>query len=121
MKNLLAFSDDRKLLNELKDILSQEDFIVAFCPVHSFLYQRLLSSRYDMVILDLDVPDFDILDTIHTVFEISPNSEIIILITHYEKEKLSEYLGFGVRDVLVKPLHPQLVISRVNAVLSKVK
>ena len=120
MRNVLAFSDDRKLLNEIKGILSQEDFNVAFCPVDKFLGQRLRSSHYNLVLLDLDVPDTDTIDMIHTVFEISPATRIIVLFTDYEKDKLSEYLQVGVRDILAKPLHPQLVIERVESVLAKV-
>lgn len=120
MTNLLAFSDDRKLLVELKSILSTENYVVAFSTVSQLFLKRLSSASFDLVIIDLDVPDIDVVYLIKSIRSISPETQILLVLSHDEMSQLSEYLELGVGDILVKPVHPQVVKKRIESAIARI-
>jgi signal transduction histidine kinase len=65
--------------------------------------QRLLSERrYDLVLLDLSLPDATDLDALNAVVEQHPDVPVVVMTTRADDQLAVEALKAGAQDVLVK-------------------
>ncbi len=67
----------------------------------------LADSRYDLVILDIKLPDM-MGDRVAKVIKERKMTGNIVLITGYpELEECIEILGVGIQEILIKPISPE--------------
>lgn len=78
----------------------------------------LESSSFDLVILDINLPDFDGFEVLKQVRSFS-NVPIIILTVRGMEEDQVRGLETGADDYIVKPFRPRDLIARVNSVFRR--
>jgi len=80
----------------------------------------LQSESFDIVILDLNLPDIDgfkVLDQIRSFSDVP----IIIVTVRGDEEDQAKGLEMGADDYIVKPFSPRDLVARVNAVLRRAR
>lgn len=80
----------------------------------------LQSESFDIVILDLNLPDIDgfkVLDQIRSLSDVP----IIIVTVRGGEEDQAKGLEMGADDYIVKPFSPRDLVARVNAVLRRAR
>lgn len=101
---ILLFEDnaaDADLVAEYLD-LCKFDFTITIVTRLADGVQRLADQRFDVVLLDLSLPDSRGINTLHSIMETSSN-EVIIVLTGADDEELSlEALKVGAQDYLSK-------------------
>jgi len=78
----------------------------------------LESEKYDIAILDINLPDisgFDVLKKLRT----SSNIPVIIVTVRGMEDDQAKGLEMGADDYIVKPFKPRDLVARVNAVLRR--
>ncbi len=81
---------------------------------------QLLSARaFDLVFLDLQMPDRDGLDLLPEIIQVAPGVPVLILTANGSLEKAVEALRLGARDYLLKPVDPGQIITRVDDILKE--
>jgi HD-like signal output (HDOD) protein len=66
----------------------------------------------DLFIVDLEIPE--VLDTVHGVRNVDPDTEILLLLpTQYEFKTVSALFRYGVKECLIKPFTPEDIIAAV--------
>ncbi len=78
----------------------------------------LQSESFDIVILDINLPDIDGFEVLRRIRSFS-NVLIIILTVRGKEEDQARGLEMGADDYIVKPFRPRDLVARVNTVLRR--
>jgi DNA-binding response OmpR family regulator len=116
---ILVIEDEEKIAKILRAYLEKEGFTVTVAPTG----QKALSSlkdRFDLIILDLMLPDMDGEDICETIRKDS-ETPIIMLTAKSEEDDRVKGLGMGADDYVVKPFSPKELVARVKALLRRLK
>jgi DNA-binding response OmpR family regulator len=118
-KKILVVEDEEKISDLVKAYLEKEGFSVKVANTG----QNAISSvkeGFDLIILDLMLPDMDGEDICETIREDS-DIPIIMLTAKSEEEDRVKGLGIGADDYVVKPFSPRELVARVKALLRRVQ
>jgi two-component system, NtrC family, response regulator AtoC len=79
------------------------------------MLERLKASAYDLILLDVRLPDMDGLDAIPRCRELAPDTPIIVMTAHGTRQTAMDAIMQGAYDFFTKPLKMdefQVVVSR---------
>lgn len=118
---LLIVEDELELLNSTCVYLQKEDFVCE--PASNFFEaeDKLLSYNYDVVILDINLPDGNGLDLLKYVKEKNPETGVLIVSAKDSLDDKLKGLDLGADDYITKPFHLAELNSRVNSLLRRRK
>ncbi|MCP3978284.1 MAG: response regulator transcription factor [bacterium] len=115
---VLLIEDDERIRKELLDALRASGFDVDVSVLAS--HARLALERdYDLVLLDLGLPDGDGLDLCRELRSRGRSVPVIILTARDAPEQRVRGLDVGADDYVVKPFHVPELIARVRSVLRR--
>lgn len=119
MVKILMIEDDEELATLLQSRLmkSQIDTTVALTPLEGLkLFQE---NRYDLLILDLSLPQMDGLEICRLIRQ---ESNIPIIISSARFDMRDKTLGFanGADDYLSKPYNPDELLFRIEAIMRRI-
>ncbi len=119
MIKILMIEDDEELATLLQSRLmkSQIDTTVALTPLDGLkLFQE---NSYDLLILDLSLPQMDGLEICRSVRQ---ESNIPIIISSARSDMRDKTVGFanGVDDYLSKPYNPDELLFRIEAIMRRI-
>jgi DNA-binding NtrC family response regulator len=90
------------------------------CKVHAVwswtqVAQAMQQDPFDVVLLDLRMPEMDGISVLRALKQNWPESEVIIITGYPTLESAKQALTLGAYDYLVKPIVPNQVIQASNA------
>ncbi len=118
MREILLVEDDLSLIEGLEFSLAKHEFNVTIARTVKQAEQHLKVNKYNLIILDLMLPDgsgFDICKQIRQ----SSNIPIIFLTASDEEVNIVMGLDIGADDYITKPFRINELISRINALLRR--
>ena len=106
MKLRLAIVDDEEIVcRRLSQALANGDFAVeAFLMGRSFL-ERMVQQPFDIVFLDMRLPDFDGLEILTRIKTLRPETEVIIITGYKSIETAVEAIRKGAYHYIPKPVN----------------
>lgn len=113
--------DDEELIREvIKEYLTLEDFSVDEASDGKEAISKVENSNYDLVIMDIMMPNMDGYQAIKKIKEIKDIPCIMLSARGEEYDKL---IGFdiGIDDYVTKPFSPKELVARVKAVIKRSK
>lgn len=110
--------DERRIARFLQIELEHEGFVTATEANGRRAFERIVQEEYDIVLLDLMLPDMDGMEICRKVREIS-NIPIIMLTARDEIDDKVEGLDIGADDYITKPFAIQELLARIRAALRK--
>lgn len=113
---VLIVEDNFKLLGELKKELDNH-FETDVCSLGEDAIYNIKQNIYDLIILDLMLPDMSGIDVLKTIRNEGINTLVLILTA---KESLDDKVGafeIGANDYLTKPFYMEELVARVYAML----
>ncbi len=118
--SVLVVDDDREIRRLLERYLVEQGFRVATAGSRAESETMLAAGRYDLVVLDVMLPDgsgFDLCRDIR-----ARNSRISIILVTALREEVDRIIGLelGADDYLGKPFSPRELVARMRAVLRRV-
>jgi DNA-binding response OmpR family regulator len=116
---ILVVEDEVKIAEIVKAYLEKEGFIVTVASTGQDAIS-LLKKGFDLIILDLMLPDIEGEDICRTIRKDS-DIPIIMLTAKSEEEDRIRGLGIGADDYVVKPFSPRELVARVKALLRRIK
>ncbi len=116
-QRILIVEDDRTIARGLQELFKAEGYAVSVASYGKSGLSRILSSRPDLVILDLRLPGltgFEVLRRARTAGYQKP-----VIILSAQKEQVNKLLGLevGANDFVTKPFDPAELSARVRAQL----
>ncbi|KUO51930.1 MAG: two-component system response regulator [Desulfitibacter sp. BRH_c19] len=118
MKNILLVEDDLSIIEGLKFSLSKHDFDVTIARTVREAKACLKLPEYNLIILDLMLPDGSGFDLCKAVRQTS-NIPIIFLTASDEEVNIVMGLDIGGDDYITKPFKLNELLSRINAALRR--
>ena len=118
MNRILIIDDDRELCVLIKRSVLSENIEADFCNTGKAGLLKLREREYQLVILDVMMPE---LDGFSTCREIRKFKEIPVIMLSARGEEYDKIHGFelGIDDYVVKPFSPRELMMRVKVVISR--
>ena len=112
--NILIVEDETDLGEILQDYLASEGFSATLVSDGEVGLQKILTEKWDLVLLDLMLPKRDGLSICQ---EVRKTSQVPIIMTTAKVEEIDRLLGLelGADDYICKPFSPREVVARVKA------
>ncbi|ALI97968.1 response regulator transcription factor [Rufibacter tibetensis] len=115
----LIVEDETSLATELMHFLAQEHYICDWASNGREASEKIAVNRYDFILLDLGLPDYDGLDLLKETKSADHDPAIIILTARGALEDRIKGLGLGADDYLPKPFSLLELQARMQAVLRR--
>lgn len=101
---LLMVDDEEEFLTSSARAMSRRGFEVDVAPNGVTAIDRLDSNEYDVVVLDVKMPDIDGIEVFRHIRRTQPNLPVILLTGHSSIEDAFRTSKEGVTDYLPKPI-----------------
>ena len=108
---ILIVEDEKELVDDLNEFLDDQGYIIEVAPTTSVAREKIFVYQYDILILDLGLPDGSGLDVLKYVKKHKPQTGIIILTARDALDDKISGLDLGADDYITKPF----LLSELNA------
>ncbi len=118
MKKILIVEDDISIGEVERDYLEISGFEVTVINDGLKGYQEALNNDYDLIILDVMLPN---MDGFNISRELRKQKDMPIIMVTAKTEEIDKIrgLGLGIDDYITKPFSPNELVARVKAHLSR--
>jgi len=116
MKKKILLVEDNEFHRELfRDHLENEGYTVEIAPDGDNAVTKVKMDQPDLVVLDLEMPNRDGIETIRTLLEDFPGMRIVIhsAYSHYK----TNFITWGAQAYIMKSSNPALLINEVNKII----
>ena len=112
--NILIIENEETLADVIKASLENNNYQVEIECNGEEGYYKALNDTYDLIILDVMLPDMDGFTILKKLREDKINTKIIMLTAKSTLDDKLEGLENGANDYITKPFHIEELIARVN-------
>jgi DNA-binding response OmpR family regulator len=116
---LLLIEDNERFAALLKRGLTSAGFVVDVLPTAEEAKKALRENRFEIVVLDLGLPDADGLDVLNEMRRDKDATPVLILTARGSLKDRVNGLGSGADDYLVKPFALEELVARLRALLRR--
>jgi DNA-binding NtrC family response regulator len=118
MTRILVVDDDQAVLNYLNVFLLQAgEFEIALLSDSARAPRMLLEGAFDVVLLDMDMPEVSGLDILKIANENSVETEVIVLTGVEDIELAVSAMKLGAFDYLTKPVANDTLLATIHAAM----
>ena len=118
---ILIVEDEVELLDSIASYLKNEDFICEKAATFFEAEDKLISFNYDIILLDINLPDGNGIDLLKLIKEKSPTTGVLIVSAKNSLDDKLTGLDLGADDYITKPFHLAELNSRVNSLIRRQK
>lgn len=115
--NVLIVDDEPGLRQTLTRVLRQAGFQAEGAGDGGEALQRLAETAFDIVYLDIHLPDMGGLEVLEEVHRREPELPVILFTAYATLQSALKAIRLGAMDYLLKPVDPETLISRTRVVL----
>lgn len=115
---LLLIDDDVELCSMLQSYLAQEGFSADAIHSGTDAVDKVLSSNYELIVLDLMLPGLSGFEVLKLIRE---TSSVPVLMLTARGEDVDSVVGLelGADDYLAKPCSPRVLVAHIRAILRR--
>ncbi len=116
---ILVVDDEKVICSGCRLVLSEKSYLVDTCMTGREGLHKILNDPYDVVLLDLKLPDIDGMDILKEVRNKKPNVSVIIMTGYSTVQSAVEAMKLGAFDYLTKPYSDDELIIAVERAVEK--
>jgi len=114
-EQVILIAEDEQMIAELeRDYLEASGYHVDIAADGKECIRKFMSGSYDMVLLDVMLPEVDGFEICRTI-RMSSNVPVMMITARKEDIDKIRGLGLGADDYMVKPFSPPEMVARVKA------
>ena len=117
MSKVLVIDDDRMVIQQISELVTAFGHKVSFVPKPKFAIQRLETEEFDLILLDINMPEIigiDLLKSIKSNPEWA-NIPVVMITGEGDNNTLIECFELGASDYVEKPIIPAVLRARIGA------
>jgi DNA-binding NtrC family response regulator len=118
-RRILIIDDERPILMTLEALLTRRGFLVDAAATAATGLKTLKSKSPALVLLDLQLPDAEGLQTLDQIKTEHPGTQVIILTAHDSLNNAIESIKRGAYHFISKPYAPEELLSLVEKAIEK--
>ncbi len=118
---ILIVEDEKNLLETVTAFLQKEGFVCEMADSYFAAEDKLAAFDYDIIILDITLPDGNGLDLLQKIKTSDNGAGILIVSARNSLDDKLKGLDLGADDYITKPFHLSELNSRIRAVLRRRK
>lgn len=118
---ILIVEDEADLLGNILTYLDQGDIVCESAPTYAAAEDKILSFPYDIVVLDIMLPDGNGIDLLREIKKQQPETGVLIVSAKNALDDRLEGLELGADDYLTKPFHLSELNARLRAIYRRRK
>ncbi|MGE6369625.1 response regulator transcription factor [Planococcus kocurii] len=118
MHKVLLIDDEKRMLDLVALYLKPHDYICSKADSGKQALDLLESEVFDLVLLDIMMPDIDGFEVCRNIREFS-NVPIIMLTAREQQEDIVKGLRLGADDYMTKPFGEEELLARMEALLRR--
>jgi len=111
---ILLLEDDRILCASLQEYLEAEGYNVDVAYRGVEVFDLTFDNKYDLYILDVNVPDTDGFDVLSALKESGDETPAIYITALTDIESISRGFRIGAEDYIKKPFDPEELVIRIK-------
>jgi DNA-binding response OmpR family regulator len=115
--NILVIDDEPNLRYTLVRILRKSGWEVSAASTGREALRLMVSTNYDLIFLDLRLPDMGGLDVLREIRCINPRMPVILLTGHGTLQSAMDSIRLGATDYILKPIDPVILVERTRTIL----
>ena len=116
---ILIIDDEAVLRQTLTRILQTAGYEVTSAASASEGIAYASSQQFDLIYLDIRMPEMSGLDALKIIRQNSPFSSVVLFTAQPDLTSALQAIRDGATDYLLKPLKPQLILDRTQALLAR--
>lgn len=117
MKNIAVLDDESTTLMIVQNILEQHNFSVETFNDPVKFIQEYSEDRFDILISDINMPNLSGFDVVKAIKKRDKKITIIMLTSSTDVTEIINHFKIGISDYLIKPVVPDDMIYRINALI----
>jgi two-component system KDP operon response regulator KdpE len=114
LRKILIVDDEAEIRNMLNIFLSVEEFEILEADCGRNALRVAVSSKPDLIVLDLGLGDMDGVEVITALRQFS-NVPIVVLTARHDDRQTVVALNAGADDYVTKPFRAEVLLARINA------
>lgn len=120
---ILLVDDDPDILEIVRYNLMQEGYKIITAQNGKQAVKKAIKERPHLIIMDVMMPEMDGIEACEIIRKTPELSDVIITFLTARAEDYSQLAGFevGADDYITKPIKPKVLISKVKALLRRLK
>lgn len=112
---LLIVEDEKQLCDTVANSLYNSGYEVDTCYDGSDALDYILSENYDLIVLDLNLPNMDGMDILRELRKTNDETKVLILSARSQISDKVEGLDAGANDYMEKPFHLEELEARIRS------
>ena len=117
-KKIFVVDDEESIAESLKEFFTHFGYDVETESNGRLAYEKILGGQFDLVILDLTLPEMNGLEICRAVRKVSPTPPIIILSSQNKTETVVKGLKIGAIDYMTKPFDLRELLQRARNIIA---
>lgn len=107
---ILIIDDEKNICSAIKGILEDEGYECDYSLNYADGYKKLQDNKFDVLFLDIWLPDIDGVEGLKEVKRHFPETEVIMISGHGTIETAIDTIRYGAYDFLEKPLTLERIV-----------
>jgi len=116
---ILVVEDEPDMLEVIHKYMQHEGFVCETAKNYRIASDKIYIYRYDIILLDLTLPDGNGLSLLQELKEKDPQAGVIIISAKNSIDEKIKGLDLGADDYITKPFHLAELNSRVKAIIRR--
>jgi two-component system response regulator PilR (NtrC family) len=114
IRKILVVDDEQIIRESLSYVLSKEDYQVDEADNGKAAYEKLLETKYDLVITDLEMPEMKGTELLDKIRNLSVQTATIVVTAYGSLETAIAALRSGASDYILKPIEFDELLIKVK-------
>ena len=117
--DILVIDDESVICDACNLVLSEKGHAIDYCKTGKTGLWAMERSNYDLVLLDIKLPDMDGMEILKTVREKRPKLCVVVMTGYSTMSNAVQAMKLGAADYLSKPFTDDELIEAVEKVFSE--
>ena len=116
---ILIIDDEKNICSAIRGILEDEGYDCDYSLNYADGYKKLQENKFDVLFLDIWLPDIDGIEGLKEVKRHFPETEVIMISGHGTIETAVDTIRYGAYDFLEKPLSLERIVMIIKHLYDK--